>query len=70
LNRNTNLILGYLDTYGHKVTEFVYNGLMMFSAATFGLTVVSSLTKKPEDKKPEEVKSEEVKKEEEVTDPK
>ena len=63
------VVLGYIDTYGHKITEFVFDGFIMFSAAAFGLTVVSSFTKKKDDTKTEEeVKSEEVKSE--TTDPK
>jgi len=40
------IILGFIDAYGHKISDYVFNGLLLFSAATFGLTVADSFIKK------------------------
>lgn len=41
----TAIALGFVDTYGHKISDYVFNGFLLFAAGALGLTIADNLIK-------------------------
>ena len=39
------IILGFIDTYGHKISEAVFNSFLLYSAGALGLTIADNYIK-------------------------
>jgi len=45
------IILGFVDTYGYKISEAVFNSFLLYSAGALGLTIADNFikTNKPQE---------------------
>jgi|APCry1669189440_1035222.scaffolds.fasta_scaffold43264_3 hypothetical protein len=45
------IVLGFIDTYGHKISEAVFNSFLLYSAGALGLTIADNFikTNKPQE---------------------
>jgi formate hydrogenlyase subunit 3/multisubunit Na+/H+ antiporter MnhD subunit len=39
------IVLGFVDTYGHKVSEPIFNSFLLYSAGALGLTIADNFIK-------------------------
>lgn len=38
----TAIILSFIDTFGHKINEHLFDGFLLFAAASLGLTIADN----------------------------
>jgi hypothetical protein len=45
------VVLAIIDTYGHKISEAIFNSFLLYSAGALGLTIADNFikTNKPQD---------------------
>ena len=41
----TAISLGFIDTYGHKISDYIFDGFLIFAGSSLGLTIADNLIK-------------------------